>query len=75
MFLKKLQGGTSIGPYSWPEDGSVCEVPDQMGSELLALGGYEKADAPKPAAKAAAKAEAPAAKVPAKTDAPAPAKA
>lgn len=66
MFLKKHQGGTSIGPYSWPEDGAVCEVPDQMGSELLALGGYEKADAPKPeakpAAKAAAKAEAPAEK-------------
>ena len=68
MFLKKLQGGTSIGSYSWPEDGSVCEVPDHLGAELLALGGFEKAEAPKPAAKAAAKAEAPAAE---KTAAPA----
>lgn len=46
MWLRKLQGGTSIGPYSWPGDGSLCEVPDQIGSELIALGGYEKADVP-----------------------------
>lgn len=56
MFLKKHQGGTSIGSYDWPEDGAVCEVPDRLGAELLSLGGFEKADAPKPAAKAAVKA-------------------
>lgn len=59
MWLKKLQGGTQIGPYSWPEDGSVCEVPDRIGNELLALGGYEKAGEPKPAPKAPPKAAAP----------------
>ena len=48
MWLRKFQGGTAIGPYSWPEDGSVCEVPDQLGMELIGLGGYEKADAPEP---------------------------
>jgi hypothetical protein len=63
MHLKKLRGGTQIGSYSWPEDGSVCEVPDQLGQELLALGGYEKAAVPAPkAAPAKAATSAPAAK-------------
>ena len=37
MWLRKDQGGTQIGPYSWPEDGSVCEVDGVTGQGLLAI--------------------------------------
>lgn len=40
MRLRKEQGGTSIGPYHWPEDGSVCEVPDELAADLLADPGW-----------------------------------
>jgi hypothetical protein len=45
MRLKKATGGTSIGPHHWPHDGSVTEVPDELGRELLAIpeGGFERA--------------------------------
>jgi hypothetical protein len=50
MWLRKSTGGTAIGPHEWPEDGSVTEVPDQLGRELLAIpeGGFEKVDEPEP---------------------------
>jgi hypothetical protein len=50
MWLKKLTGGTAIGAYEWPEDGSVTEVPEQLGRELLAIpeSGFEKVDGPEP---------------------------
>jgi hypothetical protein len=48
MFLRKDKGGTSIGGYEWPEDGSVCEVDAQTGAALLAIedGGFTQADGP-----------------------------
>lgn len=54
MFVRKAKGGSSIGPYSWPEDGSVCEVPDELAADLLADPdwGYTKAGPPVPAAAA-----------------------
>jgi hypothetical protein len=44
MRLKKATGGTSIGPHHWPHDGSVTEVPDSLGRELLAIpeSGFER---------------------------------
>jgi hypothetical protein len=44
MRLKKATGGTSIGPHHWPHDGSVTEVPDEFGRELLRIpeGGFER---------------------------------
>lgn len=52
MWLRKDKGGTSIGPYRWPGDGSVTEVPDHLAADLLAIpdGGYSKAAAPEPKA-------------------------
>ena len=72
VWLKKNQGGSGVGEWWWPEDGSVVDVRDEpLALALLAIpdGGYSKADEPKPAAKApAAKAApAPAAAAPAKT--------
>jgi hypothetical protein len=64
-WLKKEKGGSGVGEWFWPEDGSVIEVTDErVAAELLAIpdGGYSKAEEPK---KAAPKAE------PAKTEAPA----
>jgi hypothetical protein len=48
MWLKKEKGGSAIRwegtDYEWREDGSVTEVPDQLGRELLAIpeSGYER---------------------------------
>jgi hypothetical protein len=48
MQLKKEKGGSAIrwegADYEWPHDGSVTEVPDQLGRELLAIpeGGFER---------------------------------
>jgi hypothetical protein len=44
MHLRKETGGSSIGGYEWPHDGSVTEVPDEFGRELLAIpdGGFER---------------------------------
>jgi hypothetical protein len=58
VWLKKHRGGSSIGPHQWPEDGSVCEVPDDLGRSILAIPehDYELVEAPKPAPKAAPKA-------------------
>jgi len=77
VWLRKERGGSGVGPYWWPEDGTVTEVADEgLAAELLAIpdGGYTKVDGPdpepKPAAKpAAAKAAAPAAATPPKTPA------
>lgn len=41
MWLKKASGGSSIGQYIWPEDDSVCEVPDWLGEQLLAVPGND----------------------------------
>ena len=48
MWLRKSTGGTSIGRWEWPEDGSVTEVDDEFGRELLAIpeGGFEKVGEP-----------------------------
>jgi len=48
MWLRKETGGTAIDGYEWPEDGSVTEVPDELGRSLLAIpeGGFEKVDGP-----------------------------
>jgi hypothetical protein len=54
MWLQKDKGGCSIlwrrVDYAWPEDNSVCEVPEQLGAELLAIrgGGYKVVPAPEP---------------------------
>jgi hypothetical protein len=52
MWLRKEQGGSSIGPHEWPEDGSVTEVPDHFGRTLLAIpdGGFTEVPAPDPEA-------------------------
>ncbi len=68
VWLRKAQGGTQIGPYSWPEDGSVCEVDERFARSLLAIPGhdFEKVDEPSreitegPAPEAAEISEAPA---------------
>ena len=51
-WVRKAKGGSSIGPDEWPEDGSVCEDPDELAADLLADPdwGYSKADPPEPAA-------------------------
>ena len=36
-WLRKERGGTQIGPYSWPEDGSVTEVDEETARGLLAI--------------------------------------
>jgi hypothetical protein len=48
MWLRKDTGGTAIGPYEWPEDGSVTEVGEEFGRSLLAIpeGGFEKVSEP-----------------------------
>lgn len=50
MWLKKHQGGCEITHrgqvYAWPEDGSVTLVPDDLGEDLVRLGGYEVSTAP-----------------------------
>ena len=57
MWLKKDKGGSAIlwhgTEYSWPEDGYVIEVPDNLAADLLAIpgGGYSRAEAPQPALK------------------------
>lgn len=67
MWLKKAKGGSGVGEWWWPEDGSVVEVTDNaVALALLAIpdGGYSKADgpAPEPEAKPAPAKPAPAAK-------------
>ncbi len=54
MHLQKDRGGCEITHrkvvYAWPEDDSVCEVPDELGAELLGIrgGGYRVVVAPEP---------------------------
>jgi hypothetical protein len=54
MWLQKEKGGCSIlwrrVDYAWPEDGSVCDVPDDLATDLLAIkgGGYNVVTAPEP---------------------------
>lgn len=54
MWLRKEQGGTEITyrkvVYAWPEDGSVAEVPPELGADLLSIrgAGYSVAKSPKP---------------------------
>jgi len=45
MLLRKHQGGSSVGPYTWAENGDVCEVPDDLAADLLRLGGYSHVEA------------------------------
>ena len=75
-WLRKAQGGASIGPHHWPHDGAVAEVPDDLAGELLAIpdGGYTKTDGPDPEPKPAAKPAASAAKAAPAASAAAPAK-
>ena len=49
MWLRKLQvtGVSAVGPYEWKHDAPVTEVTDELGRDLLALGGYEQVDEPK----------------------------
>ncbi len=67
MWLAKASGGTTIHHggkrYAWKADGTVTEVPDDLGRSLLAIhgGGFSAAPAPAP----------PAAKAPPKTEPPA----
>ena len=48
MWLRKEKGGASVGPHEWPEDGSACEVPEELGRALLRIpdGGYSVAGDP-----------------------------
>jgi hypothetical protein len=54
MHLQKDRGGCEITHrkvvYAWPEDDSVCEVPDELGANLLGIrgGGYRVVLAPEP---------------------------
>jgi len=63
MWLRKEQGGTELTfrkeVYAWPEDGSVTEVPPELGADLLSIrgAGYSVAEAPEPEPEPAAKAE------------------
>jgi hypothetical protein len=56
MHVRKQSGGTTIThrrvQYEWPEDGSVIEVPDEFGADLLSIrgGGFSEAPAPEPEA-------------------------
>jgi hypothetical protein len=58
MWLSKHEvgGGCAVGPHEWKNDGDVTEVPDDLGNDLLRLGGYQVAEAPKPASKGRGKA-------------------
>lgn len=61
MWLRKEHGGSGVGQYWWPHDGSVVEVPEeQLAAALLGIpdGGYTVADGPDPEPKPAAKAPA-----------------
>ena len=71
MLLRRKHGGTGVGPYSWPEDDSVCEVPDVLGRDLLGLdpGEYSVAE-PDEDAEPAAKAKRASRSKPAATEAP-----
>lgn len=42
MLLRKEQGGSTIAGYEWPTDGSVCEVPAELGLELLTRPGFSE---------------------------------
>ena len=60
MYLRKESGGTTIKwggrDYHWPVADPVCEVPPDLGEELLYIkgAGYTEVPAPpKPAPKAA----------------------
>lgn len=37
MKLKKKTGGSSVGGYTWENDGDVVEVEDTLGDELIAI--------------------------------------
>jgi hypothetical protein len=56
VYVRKESGGTTIThrrvQYEWPEDGSVIEVPDEFGADLLSIrgGGFSEAPAPEPEA-------------------------
>jgi hypothetical protein len=43
MLLRKHVGGCTVAGHEWAEDGAVVEVPDELGTELLAIapGDYE----------------------------------
>lgn len=37
MRLRKKHGGCTVAGHEWAKDGAVAEVPDELGTELLAL--------------------------------------
>lgn len=49
MWLRKhdLHGASGIGPHVWKPGADVTEVPDELGADLLNLGGYSVAEPPK----------------------------
>ena len=68
MWLKKERGGSGVGEWWWPEDGSVVDVADEaLAAALLAIpdGGYTKADGPDPKPEPKAASPAPAKAAPA----------
>ena len=52
MWLRKhdLTGASSVGPHEWTPGADVTEVPDELGRDLLNLGGYSVAEPPEPEA-------------------------
>lgn len=34
--IRKEKGGSGVGPYWWPEEDPVCEVPEELARDLLA---------------------------------------
>jgi hypothetical protein len=46
--IRKEKGGSGIGPYWWPEDDPVAEVPELLAADLLAIPewGYSREPAP-----------------------------
>ncbi|WP_134667846.1 hypothetical protein [Amycolatopsis sp. CFH S0078] len=52
MLLRKHIGGCTVAGHEWAEDGAVVEVPDELGTELMAIapGDYEHVLEDEPAA-------------------------
>lgn len=48
--LRKEQGGSGIGPHWWPEEDPVCDVPEELARDLLAIPewGYSREPDPEP---------------------------
>lgn len=49
--IRKDKGGCGIGPYWWPEDDPVCDVPEELARDLLGRPpeeGYSREPDPEP---------------------------